>query len=253
MEAIASTKILGINVSTEKRGNILKNIIRRLRVGKKFYIVTPNPEIMMYALKDKEYRHVLDQAQFAIPDGVGVLMASKILKKGVLERITGVDFMMEVVRECAREGLTTGFLGGGSGIAEGVADCLKKIHPKLKIGFTGEEWDEKKMASGGWQVAGGSALKHIDMLFVAFGFPKQEKWIADNLDKIPVTAAMGVGGSFDFITGKVKRAPSILRRIGLEWLYRVSVQPWRVKRQLALPQFAYYVIRERLFGEKSMD
>lgn len=253
MESTTSTKILRTNVSTEKRGNILKNIIRRLKIGKKFYIVTPNPEIMMYALKDKEYRQILEQAQFAIPDGVGVLMASKILKKGVSERIAGVDFMMEIVSECAKEGLTTGFLGGGLGVAEGAANCLKKMHPKLKIGFTGEEWDAKKMADGKWKMVNGNGLKHIDMLFVAFGFPKQEKWIGMNLDKIPVTAAMAVGGSFDFISGKVRRAPSILRQIGLEWLYRVSVQPWRAKRQLVLPQFAYYIIKERLFGEKSVS
>ena len=211
MDTISSTKILGIKVSTEKRADILKKIIKGLKNSKeKFYIVTPNPEIIVHGMREKEYEDILNQAQIAIPDGVGVVGAFKLLKKGVLERITGVDLMIDIVRECAKEGLTTGFFGGMSGVAEKTAECLIKSYPNLKVGFVGSEWgDEGFEKAKKYQAASRINERPIDILFVALGFPKQEEWIAANLDKIPVTAAMGVGGSFDYISGNVRRAPHI--------------------------------------------
>lgn len=236
MDKINSTKILGVNVSTEKREEILRKIIKGLKnKGKKFYIVTPNPEIIMYASRSKEYMDILNHAQVSLPDGIGVLASSKLLKKGVKERITGVDLMMDVVRECAKEGLTTGYFGGRAQVAEKTADCLKKIHPNLKVVYADSSWNTDKLKG-----------KHIDILFVALGFPKQEEWIEENLSRIPVTAAMGVGGSFDYISGRVKRAPKILRSIGLEWAFRLINEPWRIKRQMALPRFAFLVLKENL-------
>ncbi len=236
MEAIKSTKILGTKVSTENESQIIKKIIKSLRTSsEKIHIVTPNPEIIIYALRQKEYQGILDRAQVSLPDGVGVLSASKILQKGVLGRITGVDFMQKLVGECAKEGLTTGFFGGMPGVAERTAECLQKSYPNLKVVYKSNVWDER-------QIKG----KRIDVLFVALGFPKQEEWIAQNLDKIPVKCAMGVGGAFDYISGRVKRAPKFVRQIGLEWLFRLINEPWRFKRQLALPMFAYLILKERL-------
>ena len=248
MDTISSTKILGIKVSTEKRADILRKIIKGLKNSKeKFYIVTPNPEIIVHGMREKEYEDILNQAQIAIPDGVGVVGAFKLLKKGVLERITGVDLMIDIVRECAKEGLTTGFFGGMSGVAEKTAECLIKSYPNLKVGFVGSEWgDEGFEKAKKYQAASRINERPIDILFVALGFPKQEEWIAANLDKIPVTCAMGVGGSFDYISGKIKRAPKILRSFGLEWAYRLINEPWRIKRQAVLPKFAYLVIKEKL-------
>lgn len=236
MDTISSTKILGVNVSTEGRSQILKKIIRGLKTkDNKFYIVTPNPEIIVYASRSKTYRDIINRAQVSLPDGIGVLASSKILKSGLSQRITGVDFMMDIVSQCAKESLTTGYFGGRSGVAEKTVDCLKKIHPKLNVVYAGDVWNAKEIKE-----------KHIDILFVALGFPKQEEWIAENLSKIPVTAAMGVGGSFDYISGRVKRAPKILRSVGLEWAFRLINEPWRVKRQIALPKFMYLVFREKL-------
>ena len=236
MDTISSSKILGVNVSTEKKSEILKKIIKSLKEGRqKAYIVTPNPEIIMNALRERSYMDILNRAQVSLPDGIGVLASSKLLKKGVLERITGVDMMVEIVRECAKEGLTTGFFGGVPGVAEKTADCLQKSYPNLKVAYADSDWDTAKIKG-----------KHIDMLFVALGFPKQEIWISENLPKIPVTIAMGVGGSFDYISGRVKRAPGFLRSIGLEWAFRLVNEPWRVKRQIVLPKFAYLVLKEKL-------
>jgi len=236
MDKLHAAKILGINISTEKRSEILKKIIKSLKTSsQKFYIVTPNPEIMMYGLRDHEFQGVLNRAQVALPDGIGVLMASKIRGKGPISRITGVDFMEELVGQCAKEGLTTGFFGGGSGVAEKTAKCLHKSYPNLKVVFTGSE--DKGLRS--------KDQRPIDVLFVALGFPKQEKWIAENLDKIPVKCAMGVGGAFDYLAGVVPRAPKLVRELGFEWLFRLIMQPWRIKRQIVLPQFIIRVILER--------
>lgn len=241
MEVIKSTKILGTKVSTENESQIIKKIIKSLKTSsEKIHIVTPNPEIIIYALRQKEYQDILNRAQVSLPDGIGVLGASQILKKGVSERITGVDFMQKLIRECAKEALKTGFFGGMPGVAEKTANCLQKSYPNLKVVYASDVWDKKKIKGG-----------EIDVLFVALGFPKQEKWIAKNLSKIPVKCAMGVGGSFDYISGRVKRAPSLIRKFGLEWLFRLVNEPWRLKRQLALPQFAYYIIRERLFDKQN--
>lgn len=241
MEVIKSTKILGTKVSTENESQIIKKIIKSLKTSsEKIHIVTPNPEIIIYALRQKEYQDILNRAQVSLPDGIGVLGASQILKKGVSERITGVDFMQKLIRECTKEALKTGFFGGMPGVAEKTANCLQKSYPNLKVVYASDVWDKKKIKGG-----------EIDVLFVALGFPKQEKWIAKNLSKIPVKCAMGVGGSFDYISGRVKRAPSLIRKFGLEWLFRLVNEPWRLKRQLALPQFAYYIIRERLFDKQN--
>ncbi len=259
MNTLTTTKILGTNVSTQNSDYVLKYIIKRLKGGsEKFYIVTPNPEIMMHALSDRSYQKVLNGAQVSIPDGIGVLMASRLLKKGVEERISGIDMMLSLVEQCAKEGLTVGFFGGESGVADKTADCLIKKFPGLVVNYVGESWNEEGFTTAQkYQVSNKnlpSATYHlpstnvIDILFVALGFPRQEEWIAENLESIPVTCAMGVGGSFDFISGKVIRAPRFLRKAGFEWLFRLIMEPWRLKRQLSLPIFGYYVIRERLFG-----
>lgn len=236
MDTISSTNIMGTKVSTEKRSNVLKIIIKSLKTSRtKFYIVTPNPEIIMYGLRERGYQDVLNQAQVSLPDGIGVLMASKILKKGVKERITGADLMIDIVEQCAKEGLTTGFFGGRSGVAEETAECLQQSYRNLKVAYADSLWNPEKIKG-----------TRIDILFVALGFPKQEVWISENLKNIPVTAAMGVGGSFDYISGRVKRAPKFLRSAGFEWAFRLLNEPWRIRRQLILPKFVLLVLNEKL-------
>ena len=142
--------------------------------------------------------------------------------------------MVEKLCKKAEElGLVTGFLGGRAKIAERASECLRQKYPRLLVGFVGEEWKNVRSRS-------------IDILFVAFGFPKQEFWMAENIDKIPVKIALGVGGSFDFISGAVTRAPKWVRDLGFEWFFRLFAQPWRFKRQLALLTFIYMVAREKL-------
>lgn len=232
--------LFGIGLTDEKEENILEYIIKSVKKStEKYYIVTPNPEILVFAKKHKDFETVLNNAKIALIDGIGLVWAGKILGKGIKHRIVGTDFMEKLCRAVAKKPITVGFLGGGPKIAERTAECLQKKYPGLKAAFADPEPDKLL-----------KSLKEpkllIDILFVAYGFPKQEKWMAENLDKIPVKVVMGVGGAFDYISGNVPRAPRLVRQLGFEWLYRLVKQPWRWKRQLALIEFGWLVLKEKL-------
>ena len=231
---LPSIKILGTSVTTASKSQILEYILKSLENrDKKFYIVTPNPEIITFASASKEYQYILNKAEVSIPDGIGVLMAGKFLKKDVKARITGVDLMLELCSEASKQGLSIGLLGGRDMVAERTAECLIKRYPGLRIVLAAEDFPI-------------GFVPHIDILFVAYGFPKQERWIAKNLPNIKVTVAMGVGGAFDYISGKVPRAPKVVRDMGMEWAFRLIRQPWRARRQMALPIFVGKVLKEKL-------
>jgi len=215
----------------------------------KTFVVTINPEIIMLAKEDKHYEKVLKSADLALCDGVGIIFAGKLFGKSFPGRVRGVDLLEKLSDLASQRSLTVGLLGGGKNVALETSKCLKKKYPKLKISFAKQEWvnqktNVKKQKSD--RTSHGSKLK-CDILFVAFGSPKQEKWIYENLSKLDVKVAIGVGGAFDFVSGKVRRAPLQVRRIGLEWLFRLIIQPWRIKRQIVLPKFVLLVIRERFF------
>lgn len=266
--SLSSTKILGTNITNVSKSEILEFVEKNLdKKDIKIPIVTPNPEILMYAVDHKEYQKVLNSAKVSLADGVGVVVSGKILRKGIKERIAGVDFMLSLCSLAAERGFSVGFLGGREGVAEKTAECLVKKYPNLIVGFVNSEWNEygfdkakkyqvlsskyyankKEDNLNESKILNAKYVIHdtsVDILFVAFGFPKQEIWIDENLDKIPVTVAMGVGGAFDYISGNVRRAPKFVRDAGMEWAFRLAVQPWRIKRQLALPRFAIEVLKE---------
>ena|SRR3989344_7044097 len=250
--------ILKTGISDATETEILEYILKGLeKITKKYFIVTPNPEILMLANKDLYYKKILNSAKLALPDGVGVMIAGKIMKRGFKQRIPGVDLVESLCRAIEEKPITVGFLGGGYGIAEKTAECLKKKYPGLKITFAQEEVSKTRqthvLTSSEFRIQSSESHNHelitripaTDILFVAFGSPKQEIWIYENLDKLPVKIAIGVGGAFDFLSGKVKRAPVWIRKIGFEWLYRLINQPWRSKRQLALIKFIFLVLKEK--------
>ena len=204
--------------------------------AQKHYIVTPNPEIVMMAQKDPKLKEIIKKADLAIPDGVGLKLSGDIECTS-----PGIDTMEALVSLAAEKGVATGFLGGEEGVAKKTAECLQKKYKNLKVVFAesgGEVDKEGKLLKSPKELK----LLKCDLLFVAFGPPKQEKWIFDNLQKIPVKVAMGVGGSFDLISGKIPRAPVLIRKLGFEWLFRLIMQPWRIKRQLALIKYVLLLI-----------
>jgi N-acetylglucosaminyldiphosphoundecaprenol N-acetyl-beta-D-mannosaminyltransferase len=193
--------------------------------------------MLVASRKDRQFRDTLNKAELSLCDGVGISLAARILGKSLPERITGVDLMEKLWKEMVRKPDSIGFLGGRDRVALKTAECLEKKYGKLTVAFTGEEWDEKQMANGKWQM--------VDILFVAFGAPKQEHWMAENVEKGVFRVAIGVGGAFDYFGGTAARAPKLLRTIGLEWLYRLVREPWRWRRQLALGKFIWLVVNER--------
>jgi N-acetylglucosaminyldiphosphoundecaprenol N-acetyl-beta-D-mannosaminyltransferase len=229
MEKKAFVKILGVKVSCLDFNDTLELIEKWLSIngGLKF-VVTPNPEFLVKAVKDNEFKEILNSADIAIPDGSKLIWASK---NAIKEKVTGVDLMESLCEVCERKSLTVGLIGGHEKIALRTAECLNKSMPKLKI----KTWEEPSQD-----------VRHVDVLFVALGMGKQEKWIFNNknmLEKNGVRLAMGVGGAFDYISGAVPRAPKFMRNHGLEWLFRLIRQPWRIKRQLALVEFVRLVTR----------
>lgn len=231
--------VLGVKIDDLKITEALSVVEKWIWNPGKHYIVTPNPEFVVAAEKDPEFKKILNGADLSIPDGVGLRLSGKIKNT-----FSGTDFMEQLIGLATEKGFVVGFLGGKEGIAKRCAECLKKKYPGLKVVFveSGGEVDD----DGRWKIEGGAvSIPPVDILFVAFGHIKQEKWIVNNIDKIPVKLAMGVGGAFDYLSGSVPRAPVWMRDSGFEWLFRLVVQPWRISRQLALLKYLWLLTRER--------
>lgn len=257
-----TVKILGVKFDAVTEKKAIEKVKDWLSPGfhfsNKHVIVTPNPEILLSATKDDEYRKILNKADLNLADGIGILWASKFnkitsgsesnwkrfskwlislsmipfskkyIRTVIPERITGVDFMKKICKIAAQKNLKAFLLGAKEGVAEAAAEKLIKENPNLEIvgtyAGTPKPKDEKEII----EIL--NAFKP-EILFVAYGAPQQEKWIFRNYKKIKsLKIAMGVGGAFDFISGNTKRAPAIMQRTGLEWLYRLSKQPSRIKR-----------------------
>lgn len=239
--------ILKIGIFNISFYGALEEVRKWLKEGKRKHIIfTPNPEIITLAQKNRNFIKILNDADLALPDGSGLVWASRIFGIPLKERISGIDFMERLCEVCEDEGFSIGLIGGEDKVAVKTSECLQKLHPKLKIALA-QDWDpeEASLKLRHWKTP-------IDVLFVAYGQWKQEKWIAENLDKIPVKVAMGVGGAFDYLSGKVPRAPKFMRDHGLEWLFRLVRQPWRIKRQIVGGQFFLLVLRE-WFKKKFSD
>lgn len=223
--------VLGVKIDDVNIGEAVETVERWMKGKAKHYIVTPNTEIVMMAQKDEELKKIINQADLAIPDGIGLKLSGDIVSY-----TPGIDLLEELVKLAAEKAFTIGFLGGRDEVAKKTAECLKKKYPKLKVAFAESGGEISKEGDGG----NSGNLVEVDLLFVAFGPPKQEKWIAKNLNKIDIKVAMGVGGAFDYLSGQIPRAPQFLRNLGLEWLFRLILQPQRIKRQLAL--FKYILL-----------
>lgn len=232
--------VLGIKVNTENYDELIEEIFSRIERKEKSLIVAINPEKIMKAKEDPSLKKLLNDAEIQIPDGIGVILASKIQKGQITSRVTGVDMMMRLCAEAASRGKSVFLYGGKPGVAEKACEKLKTLYPKIQIAGS----------QHGYEKDNGKVIAKIneakpDILFVAMGSPKQENWINANREKLYPTIYQGVGGSFDVLAGNVKRAPEAFQKLGLEWFYRLMKEPKRIKRQLALPQFLLEVARSK--------
>lgn len=225
--------ILGVKIDDVTQEEATQKIINWVKTGGKHYVVTPNPEFIVAAQADLEFKDIINRSDLSIPDGIGLRLTGK-----VVNRVTGTDLMFALIEIASQQGFSIGLLGGKDGVAQKSGEILRKKYPNLKITLA-QEGGEVAFDGNTQSALSVGYMPPTDILFVAFGHGKQEKWIAQNLPSIPVKVAMGVGGAFDYISGNVPRAPKFLRQIGLEWLFRLVLQPWRIKRQLALIKYLW--------------
>ncbi len=227
-------KILGVKIDLYTKGEAIDKVAGFLTGTEINTIYTPNPEMLVAAHKDSYLKEILNKGTMNICDGRGLELLCKV------KRLPGVDFMIDICQYAEKTGRSVYLLGDEDiEFLKKTADELKKRFPGLKIaGYNSgpklKSTPNKKLeieSGDNWQIIAGIINSSADILFVGFGHSKQEKWIFENLEQLAkVRIAMGVGGSFDMISGKIKRAPKFMRQIGLEWLWRLIQEPRRIGR-----------------------
>ncbi|WP_409302913.1 WecB/TagA/CpsF family glycosyltransferase [Peribacillus sp. SCS-155] len=235
-------KVLNIPFINTTRKDLIQNIIKpALENRQKRFIVTANPEIVEYANNHPEYKDILDQADVIAPDGIGIIIASKMIKQPLQERVAGFDIMHDMFEIANEKGLKVYMLGAEKSVIEKAAENVKRQYPSLRLvgyhhGFI--DINEREIAER-------IAQLKPDIILTALGFPRQEQWIHKYISIFPKGLFMGVGGSFDILAGKLNRAPVIWQKLNLEWLYRLIKQPSRWRRMLVLPLFILHVAKGR--------
>lgn len=226
--------ILGVRVDDVTEDEALALCEAFIRDGRRM-VVTPNPEFVMAAREEPAFRHALARADLAIPDGGGLLLAARLWGRPLRRQVRGTDLAYRLVERAAARGYRVFLLGAAPGVAEVAAARLAARYPGLVVAGTHAGIaDEAHDAATRAAVA---ATGHVDILLVAYGASRQERWMARNLPALDVGVALGVGGVFDFMAGRVRRAPRLVREARLEWLYRLLVQPWRWRRQVRAARF----------------
>ena len=239
---LSEIKILGVkvnNISLEETYLRTKELIETSNKTCQM-IFAPNTEFIMCAQKDKEFFEILNMSKLSTPDSIGIEIAAKRLGKPLKERIQGQKYFRKIVEEGEKLGWSFYILGGKDDTPNKAVENLKKIYPKLNVvglheGYFENEEDENKV------IEEINSLKP-NVLIVAMGAPKQEKWIYANKDRLQVDIACGQGGTLDYEAGNIKRAPEFFQRVGLEWLWRLIKQPSRFVRMLVLPIFLFKVM-----------
>lgn len=236
----------GITPTNLSKKHILEKIVGWVKHPSGFFhVVSLNPENMLHAKSNPLFKQILQEANVKLVDGIGVYLACQILKIPTSDRLTGVDLMEQLLQVAREYRLRVMFIGGMTGVAEELAQCQNRLFPYLKwIGIKGVEDITTPQTTEQTHILSLILLYRPHILFVSFGSPYQELWIESYKSKLQDIVCMGVGGAFDFLSGRIGRAPKIIRLIGGEWLFRLIVQPWRFTRQVKLLQFVTMVIRE---------
>jgi N-acetylglucosaminyldiphosphoundecaprenol N-acetyl-beta-D-mannosaminyltransferase len=236
---VNSLHFLGVRVDDVTIDGAVAAIAGFIRERRPRQIATVNPEFVMAARRQPEFKAVLNAADLCVPDGVGLMWGSWLLRHPLQARVPGVDLVWQLAALAAHEDWSIFFLGGRDGVGQRTAERLCARHATLRIAgvYEGSPNDPETVGQVGRAAP--------DLLLVAYGAPAQDLWIARHKDDVAVPVSIGVGGTFDFIAGRSRRAPAWLRRLGLEWLHRLVHEPWRWRRMLVLPKFALLVLRQR--------
>ena len=232
-----TAKLLGFGIDTfdfEGAVDYAKNLIEAQHGGQ---VVTINPEMIEFGLKNPEFAGILNNADLVIPDGVGVKVGLRI--KGVnTPRVAGIEFSHKLLEECAKNNFSIALIGAKPETIQKAADNLKSQIENLNIAFMQDGYFQDRA-----KVLAELSQSGARLVLVALGSPKQEEFIAEARKLMPQSVMIGVGGSFDVWSGIVTRAPKFYQQLGLEWLYRTAKEPWRLKRIFpTLPRFILRVI-----------
>ncbi len=246
--APASIEILGCRVDAVGTDEAVARIVAAAQGGGPLRVVTLGVEMVMEAQRNAAFRAAIASAGLSLCDTIGILLASKLRGGPLRSRVTGVGLIEPIAALSARDASVRLYLlGGARGVAERAAAALIARFPGARIAgmrhgfFTSEE---------SAAIAATIAASGATVLLAGLGSPKQELWLVDHLAASGAAVGIGVGGSFDVIAGTKKRAPRIVQRIGLEWLYRLVQEPSRWRRQLALPRFAFAAVREAVMERR---
>jgi N-acetylglucosaminyldiphosphoundecaprenol N-acetyl-beta-D-mannosaminyltransferase len=231
--------ILGINFINKSFNEVVEILYKSIQANRKSFIVTANPEIVMYAKDNPDYKRIVQSADMVVPDGTGIIIASRILNQPIRERVTGFDLTIRLLEHANENKWRIYLLGGREETNQKAVENIHSQYPHVQIvgshhGFF--DWENNTVSS---QIQDASP----DLIFVALGFPKQEQWIAKNYALYSKGLFMGVGGSIDVLAGEVKRAPHIWQRLNLEWFYRLITQPTRWRRMMAIPKFLIQIYK----------
>jgi N-acetylglucosaminyldiphosphoundecaprenol N-acetyl-beta-D-mannosaminyltransferase len=236
---VNQARVLGVRVDCLDMDAALDRIAQLVDAGGHHLVATVNPEFVMRAGVDPEFARVLESADLCLADGSGVVWAARRQGCATQEPVTGVDLIPLLAALCARRHFRLFLLGAASGVAAELASRLRADEPGLQVevhpGSPDPSSDAETMAL--------IERYRPNVLLVAYGAPSQELWIDRLGDRLGDAVAIGVGGSFDYLTGRVPRAPAWMRRAGLEWLFRLVRQPWRIRRMAVLPLYALRVLR----------
>jgi len=231
-------QILGVKVNSTELVEVLRFVRRKITQKRKFWITTPNPEFIVAAQKDSQFKKILNSADLAIPDGQGLVLASKFLgtKPGLSERVAGSDLVCKLLEEASKENWRIGIVGARRGEREEIRELINRIKQK----FPGLEIEALEQTLD-W------SKQKFEIVFACQGMKLQEKWIFKNFKKTNASLFMGIGGALDFLSGFSKRAPQWIRNLGLEWFWRFLTRPSHLKRILiACFYFPYLVLKEKV-------
>jgi N-acetylglucosaminyldiphosphoundecaprenol N-acetyl-beta-D-mannosaminyltransferase len=236
---LTQARILGVRIDCLDTEETLERIEGFVGSGRLHQVATVNPEFVMRAQKDREFARVLEASDLCLPDGTGVVWALRRQGCALREPVAGTDLVEPLAALCARQGHRLFLLGARPGVADELAARLAAANSGLRVAAYSGDPD----ASSDQESVRRISDHRTDVLLVAYGAPTQELWIDRLRPRLTASVAMGVGGAFDYLTGRVPRAPEWMRRAGLEWLHRLAIQPWRFRRMTVLPLYALKVLR----------
>lgn len=240
--------IHGVMIDNVTMDEALDKVMEMLKGQTPHKVFTPNSEIIMQSTRDPELKTILNNADLLVPDGAGVVLASRILKKELKEKVSGIDLVKRILKNTEKRATSFFILGGKPGVAEKASVNIVSDYPKAKIkGFRNGYFDQSEEPDIIKQINDSKA----EILLVGLGAPKQEKWIYRHADELNCKVLIGVGGSIDVFAGTAKLAPEFMRKAGLEWLYRLIKEPKRAKRMLDLPRFMLLTLKKAIADRKN--